>query len=79
MLRSPAAWGYDKQIIDEALKNGVKKFVIYDKDTDKEYTITTDKFIREHFVQDRGYGTQCFVTIDKWSVAKDNQSLFEEV
>ena len=75
MLRNPPSWGYDVDIIDKAMKAGVKFLKIHDVETGNVYTTSMEKFRTYSFKQNRGYGPQSFLPISRWDVSAPKEQL----
>ena len=56
MLRSPKAWAFDKHIIDQANRAGLKYVEIHDRESGLIYKSNLDKFFWHGISFNRGFG-----------------------
>ena len=68
MLRKPAAWAIDTDILDRAVAPNCYSIHIIDKETNKKYICGLQTF-REHCQSiDRKFGRQYFLELVYWKV-----------
>lgn len=74
MLRSPKAWAFDKHIIDQAKRAGLKYVEIHDRESGLIYKSNLDNFIWHGISFNRGFGAQIALKLEKWTVTNPNNT-----
>ena len=61
LFRALDAWGMDKSVIDNLVREGVKKIVIHEKEGDIDYEVSVEDFVAKGIEGDFGHGKQIFL------------------
>lgn len=68
MLRKPLGWAFDARIFDRTITPFVRRLVIRDVETGKQYETSLKNFLEHKKEFDRGHGRQYYLTLDSWAV-----------
>jgi hypothetical protein len=68
MLRFPAGWSFDKQLIQQARALGATSIEILDSESGKRYRSSLDNFLQHAEAIERGFGPQLVLPLFRWSV-----------
>jgi hypothetical protein len=74
MLRIPRGWAWDKDILEEAVAEGILKTEIFDTEEEIKYTAKIREILEKGQEIDRGYGLQICLPLYYWKTkSKDKK------
>ena len=79
LLRNPRAIAYSETALKEAELNGAEFLKVIDKDTHLIYSTTIEKFKKNGFDVNRGYGPQIAMVLEEWEVENQHKKKVSKV
>ena len=70
MLRIPRGWAWDKDILEEAVAEGIEVTEIFDTEEEITYTAKIRDILEKGQVVNRGYGVQVVLHLFRWKKRK---------
>lgn len=74
MLRKPEGWAWDRSILEQAIRAGVKKTVIRNTDDGVIYEASLEDIMRIGVDIDRGFGAQKVLPIKYWQQKRPGEA-----
>jgi hypothetical protein len=74
MLRFPAGWAFDRQLVERAGALGATRVEVVDSESGKRYHSSLDNFLQHAEAIERGYGPQLVLPLFRWSVENDRKA-----
>jgi len=68
MLREPASWCIDSEVVEILDKLNCESIEVIDTETQSVYTVDFAKFQEKAFTIDRGYGEQKALPLGYWKI-----------
>jgi len=74
MLRIPRGWAWDKDILEEAVAEGIEETEIFDTEDEITYTAKIKNILEKGQVVNRGYGVQVVLHLFRWKKKKQKNN-----
>lgn len=78
-LQRPAAWAWDREIIDRAEAAGATWTEIHDLDGGRVYRVALSDFRRYCIRVNRGFGEQLALPLPFWQVRRPGEKMVEQL
>jgi hypothetical protein len=73
LLRKWDAWGIDKTVMDNLIRNGISKIIIHEKEEDFDYETSVKDFVEKGIEEDFGHGKQIFLPLVNFQRKVENK------
>ena len=73
LLRKWDAWGIDKTVMDNLIRNGISKIIIHEKEEDVDYETSVKDFVEKGKEEDFGHGKQMFLSLVNFKKEEKNK------